>query len=152
MNLIEVIVDTLAKDEKRNSLLKNSPFLKGRLLEFNRNSITSFIIAELCFEMDVNPKFQSVRLKKEYADIIEKGKNTRAFRLLYKNMHAYYVGNPSLDKALWNITYSYLETVWGIEEIIPDPILLTTYSMHLAKVRVNLKTYFEGALSELEES
>jgi len=151
INLLEQISNEFANEEKKKDLL-NSPSLDGRQLVLNQDGILSFVIAVLCFEIDFNPKFQSVHLKKEYYEIIEKEKNNKAFQLLHKYMHDYYKGYPSLDKALWNITYTYLETVWGIKEGNHDPILLTVYSRYLSQVRSGIKKTIENSLPDLIET
>ena len=150
-NIIEEIIAILIKEEKKNPLLKKSPFLKNKQFDLSEEGIISFVIAELCFQMDTNPKFQSLKFKKEYSDIIENQKNKQAFNLLCSSMHKYYNGDPNLDKALYNITYAYLESVWMLTEIIPDAVMLTSYNMVISNMRLRIKNYFTEILSELTE-
>lgn len=148
LNLFEVITYKFENEEKKKVLL-DSPLLDNRQLILNHDNIFSFVIAEIYFEINFNPIFQKIHLKKDYADIIEKEKNNRVFHLLYNSFVDYYNGNPNLDKALWNISYAYLETVWGIKEKIRDPILLTAYGTYLSRVRVVIRDKFIESLSKL---
>jgi hypothetical protein len=146
LNLLDEITRKFETEEKKKVLL-DSPFLNKRQLVLNHNAIYSFVLAVFYFERIYNPLFKEVRLKKEYAKIIEEAKNNKTFQVFYNSMVDYYKGNPNLDKALWNITYAYLDAVWGIEKGAKDPILLTVYSTYLTEVRGTIKTEIVESLS-----
>lgn len=139
LNLFEVIAYKFENEEKKKVLL-DSPLLDKRKLVLNHNNILSFVIAVFYFEINFNPIFQTLQLKKEYTDIIEKEKTHKAFQLLYNSMLEFNNPNPpNVNRVVFNFVYAYLETVWGIEEKIRDLILLTAYGVYLTQVRVTIK-------------
>jgi len=149
-NLFDEITNKIAEEEKKKTILK-SPFLKVQSLTLNRDNLFCFVLATFCFELEFNPKFKSVRLKKEYSDLIEKIRAYEAFQLIYKAMLDYYHGKSTNPTSHWNITYIYLEKVWGIKERVRDPVLLTVYSVYLTKIRITMKEEFENLMSSMLE-
>lgn len=144
------IRDEIASEEKKKILLK-SPLLKNQSLELNSDSLLSFVIAAFCFELDSNPKVSSSQLKQEFIDLINNEKDKRSFQLLYNSMKQLGSETQNSSTFHWNLTYTYLETIWGISEKIPDPILLTTYSMYITQCRVAIRKRFESSTHILFE-
>jgi hypothetical protein len=149
-NLFDEITDKIAEEEKKKTILK-SPFLKVQSLTLNRDNLFCFVIATFCFELEFNPIFKSVCLKKEYSDLIEKIKGYEAFQLIHKSMLDYYHGKSTSPTSHWNITYTYLEKVWGIKERVRDPVLVTVYSVYLTEIRITMKKEFENSMASLLE-
>lgn len=150
LNLFEIIAYKIENEEKKKALF-DSPFINKQQLTLNYNGILSFVIAVFYYEVNFNSKFKEIRLKKEYSDIIEKRNSDKSFQLFYNYMVDYSKGVPNLDKALWNITYTYLHTVWGIEKTARDPILLTVYSVYLTEIRITIKEEIIESLPLLVE-
>jgi hypothetical protein len=139
LNLFEVIAYKFENEEKKKVML-NSPLLNNRQLILNHDNIFSFVIAVFYFELNFNPIFQNVQLKKDYSEILEKEKNHKTFQSLYNSMLEFNNPNPpNLNRVVYNFVYTYLETVWGIKEKIPDPVLLTNYGVYLTRVRGIIK-------------
>jgi hypothetical protein len=146
-NFFEQIVNEIAIEEKAKVLLK-SPFLEGRQLVLNRDGILSFVITVFCFEWAFNTKLKDVQFKKEVCEMVLKENKSEAYELFF---YTFYKLSqiPNNTNVLWEITYAYLKIVWGIEDKIRDPILLTTYSMYLTQVRVGIKQRIEKSLPDL---
>jgi hypothetical protein len=146
-NFFEQIVNEIANEEKSKDLLK-SPFLKGRHLVLNRDGILSFVIAVFCFEWAFNTKLKDVKFNKEVLEMVLKENKSEAYELFF---YTFYKLSqiPNNTHVLWEVTYAYLKIVWGIEDKIRDPILLTAYSVYLTQVRVGLKQRIEESLPDL---
>jgi hypothetical protein len=108
-------------------------------------------MAVFCFEMAYNAKLKNAHFTKEVLEMIIKQNDNKAYELFFYNFYKY-SQIPNNPHALWGITYAYLKIVWGIEDKIPDPILLTTYSMYLTQMRVSIKNRIEKSLPDLIQS
>ncbi len=97
--------------------------------------------------MAFNPKLKDARFNKEIYEMIIIENQSEAYELFFYSFYKY-SQIPNNTHVLWGITYAYLKTVWGIEDKIPDPILLTTYSMYLTQVRVSIKNRIEKLLPD----
>lgn len=146
-NFFDKIVKEIANEEKGKDLLK-SPFLKGRHLVLNRDGILSFVIADFCFELAYNEKLKDVIFKKEVLEIVRKENKSEAYELFF---YTFYKLSqiPNNTNVLWEVTYAYLKIVWGIDDKIRDPILLTAYSVYLTQLRIDLKLRIEKSLPNL---
>ena len=139
LNLFEKIAFKFENEERKKVML-DSPFLDNRQLMLNHESIFSFVIAVFYFEINFNPIFKNLHLKKDYSDIIKKEKDHKTFQLLYNSLLEFNNPNPpNVNRVIYNFVYTYLETVWGIEEKIPDPALLTAYGVYLTQIRRVIK-------------
>lgn len=142
-NVIEELADLTARELKQNN--KKAPLFEG--LELNRENLLSFIIAEICFEMKINPLFKQIKIRPEYEEFLNKKRGVQEFQLCYKSMVDYYNGKPNLDKALKNLTWQYLVTCWSAPtEMRQNPVLLMSVGLHLAMLRGSIKKYLEGWL------
>lgn len=149
LNLFEEITKKFEHEERKKVLLQ-SPLLDNRTLVLNHDNILSFVIAVFYFERNFNPRFQSLQLKKDYSDIIEREKNRKEFQLLYNSLIEFNNPNPpNKNSVVYKFVYTYLETIWGIKERIPDPILLTSYGVYLTQVRGTIKNKIIDSIPSL---
>jgi hypothetical protein len=148
LNLFEEIASKLAIEEDKKTLL-DSPHINKQQLVLSQSGIFSYVIAVFYFEVNFNPIFRELQLKKEYNDLIKREKSNEGFQLLYNSMLDYYRGKPDLDIALWNLSYAYLESIWGTWKIISDPALITAYNVYLTQVRIAIKQEIIESLSVL---
>lgn len=146
-DFFEQIVNEIANEEKSKSLLK-SPFLEGRKLELNRNGILSFVIAAFCFEWAFNTRLKDAKFKKEVLEMILMNNKSEEYELFF---YAFYKISqiPFNTHVMWEATYAYLKIIWGIQDKIPDPVLLTAYSAYITQLRVNIKKKIENSFSDL---
>ena len=136
-NFFDEITNEIAKEENKKTILK-SPFLDGQQLVLNRDGILSFVIAVFCFEWAFNLKLKDVSFKKEVLEMVLKENKSEAYEEFF--YHFYKLSQlPNDTHTVWGVTYAYFNIVWGIEEKIQDPILLTAYSVYLTQVRVDTK-------------
>jgi len=151
-NIIEN-ASSMFNGEEKKLILRSIPPIVGNEsdLKFNSDGVLSFATAVLCFKFDTDEKLQGAKFKSEYFEFIKDIKNRDDFQLIYKFLMDYYHGIPTLDKALVNLTYAYLATVWGIKKVIPDPVFHLGFSMFLTETRNNLDKYFSNFVSELVE-
>lgn len=142
-NKIEEFAKFAVEELKRVN--KKHPLFEG--MELEEKNIQSFIVAQICFEMAVNPNLKLAKIKPEYKELIEEEKNKEAVGVFYKHMMNYYEGIPNLDKALHNLTSTYLTICWSAsEEKLHDAAFLLAASMHMTQLRVLIKNYLEGFL------
>lgn len=154
MNFLKKLFNTTLKNEihklerviaEKTTEIMTLQELKG--LAFNPDNHMSFIVADICFHLDNN--LSDIELAPEYIEFISEEKSKEPFKIIYKYLDHYYKGDPDLNKALWNLTSAYLVLVWKApKSIVTNPISLTTYSMHLAKIRGYLKEQIDSALIE----
>ena len=118
-------------DEERKQF--ESAFSKA---SFRADMVARFIVAELCFQLELNPKLKTVTLTKPYFEAIRSLKRDKTLSLFLELMIKLDGGIPRPDQALMNITRTYITKCWEVPEIeISDPEMLGQFSIYLKQCR-----------------
>lgn len=138
-NVVQDVAGLLEREAK--GLIESQQM---RFFSFNSANHLSFLIAELCFALETKPNFDKLTLLADYESFISTEKNKKAFQLIFKYIMNYYRGDPSLDKALLNLTAAYFATVWSAPaEILTNPLSLVQLSLILTNVRMVASQFIE---------